>query len=281
MIDNYNTTDASSLSGAASSSQTALKEPNATDVSAFNSALSDGSQGNEKSCTKDAADSTSGAEAGSQSGDEAILAQLEEILTMLMELIAQLNGSEGDSAEGSGSESAGQSVDASGTGGTANNGASTSGTGDSPAKVENGKVTSQGEGNVAAGDGQIPKPTEHMQSFDLGDKQVTIGGDGSASAEEVQQTQQTISDLYENSPSFKEMVDSSPNDSFEVSVGRRSDNMSWGNEDGRVFMNVNDITPGSSTNFQELTAHEFAHAGVGQDHGAEMERFQSTVAQEA
>ena len=57
--------------------------------------------------------------------------------------------------------------------------------------------------------------------------------------------------------------------------------MSWGNADGRVFMNINDITPGSSDNFQALTAHEFAHAGIDLEHGSEMERFERAVSQEA
>ena len=77
------------------------------------------------------------------------------------------------------------------------------------------------------------------------------------------------------------MIDSSPNDTFEVSVGRRSDNTSWANADGRVFMNINDISPDANDNFQSLTAHEFAHAGVNQQHGDEMRQFEQTVAKEA
>ncbi len=148
-----------------------------------------------------------------------------------------------------------------------------------PAKVQDGKIMN--ENKIAAGDGQIPKPSEHLQNFNLGGKQVTIGGDGSASASEVAQTKNTLTDLYANSDSFKNMLDSSPNDSFEVSVGRNNDNMSWANADGRVFININDITPGANDSFQALTAHEFAHAGVNQQHGEAMKQFQQTVAQEA
>ena len=147
-----------------------------------------------------------------------------------------------------------------------------------PAKIKDGKIMN--ENKIAAGDGQIPKPSEHLQDFNLGDKQITIGGDGSASASEVGKTKDTLTDLYANSDSFKNMLDSSPNDSFEVSVGRNTDDMSWANADGRVFMNIHDITPGSNDSFQALTAHEFAHAGVNQQHGEEMKQFEQTVAQE-
>ena len=163
-------------------------------------------------------------------------------------------------------------------GGDAAHGANKGGS-EKPAKVENGNVVA--ENNVAAGDGEIPKPTEHKQSFELGGKQVTIGSDGSASAAETQQTKETLTDLYNNSDTFKQMIDSSPNEKLEVSVGKRDDNTSWGNSDGRVFMNINNIKPDSGDGFESLMAHEFAHAGADMQHGAEMKQFEQTVAKEA
>ncbi len=182
--------------------------------------------------------------------------QIEKILMMLIKLLTMLIGGKLDDETSGDTDS------------TSN-----------PAKVQDGKIVN--ENKVAAGDGQIPKPSEHLQDFNLGGKQVTLGGDGSASASEVGQTKDTLTDLYANSTSFKNMLDSSPNDSFEVSVGRKNDDMSWANADGRVFMNINDITLGSNDSFQALTAHEFAHAGVDQQHGEAMKQFEQKVAQEA
>lgn len=130
-------------------------------------------------------------------------------------------------------------------------------------------------------DAKIPKPTEHIQTLNLGGKQITVGGDGSASAAEVQSTAASISNLYQNSPTFKNMIDNSRDPSFQVSVGRRSDNTSWGAGDGRLFMNINNVVPGNNDTFQSLLGHEFAHASIDLGHGAELEQLQSRVAQEA
>ncbi|MCK5918385.1 MAG: hypothetical protein KAG34_08160 [Cocleimonas sp.] len=259
----------------------------------------------------DEAGGTEGADkAGSADGD-----QMKKILMMLMELLTMLTkmmkeDSEGGDSDGSsskgadavgagsgstpsagkgassgsgagkgaGSGSAAGKGEGASKGADAGHGASKGGS-EKAAKVENGNIVA--ENNVAAGNGEIPKPTEHKQSFELGGKQVTIGGDGSASAAEVQQTKETLTDLYNNSDTFKEMVDSSPNEKFEVSVGKRDDNMSWGNEDGRVFMNINNITPDSNDAFQSLMAHEMGHAGADMQHGAEMKQFEQAVAKEA
>ncbi len=265
--------DADSIAGASSVTNPVLEKPKVADVSDFNQALS-GDSSRKGEVNEGAPIATQAKDVG-KSQDSPLEAKMKEILAMLLELIAMLNGSD-KSDKGEGKPSSG----APSGGGEPSGGGSPSGKSPStsPGKVENNKVVGE---NVAKGDGQIPKPTEHMQSFNLGDKQVTIGGDGSASAEEVQMTKQTMTDLYQNSPSFKNMIDSSPNASFEVSVGKRSDNMSWGNADGRVFMNVNNIEPGSSDNFQALTAHEFAHAGIDLGHGSEMQRFEQVVSQEA
>ncbi len=134
---------------------------------------------------------------------------------------------------------------------------------------------------AAGGDGQIPIPAQFVETFQLGDKTITIGGDGTASQAEVQATKQTLSDMYQNSPTFQNMIDSSSDPSFEVSVGRRDDNTSWGNADGRVFLNINNLTPGNNDAFQGITAHEFAHAAADLGHGSELDSIQDRVAAEA
>lgn len=141
-------------------------------------------------------------------------------------------------------------------------------------------VNGGGAGGSAGGD-VIPKPTEHLQTLNLGGKNVVVGGDGTASAAEVQATAQSIQNLYANSPTFKNMIDNSSDPNFEVSVGRRSDNTSWGNSEGRIFMNINNINPGNSDSWQSLLGHEFAHASIDIGHGSQIEQIESAVAREA
>ncbi len=237
-----------------------LEKPKPVDIGDFNQALSRESQCSNKSCS----DAPVSAQDAGKSGDNSPEAMMKELLTLLLELLSVLQ----DSKKGSGGEKKPNDCDTSSGTEVPNNKA---------AKIKNNNVVP--ENNSVSG--QIPKPIEHMQSADLGGKQVIIGGDGTASASEVAQTKNELVKLYENSPSFKNMIDQSPNQSFEMSVGKRSDNMSWGNADGRVFMNINNILPDSSDNFQALTAHEFAHAGVGMDHGNTMQNFEKRVYQEA
>ena len=265
MYDNSSRMDADIIAGSGNVANPVLEKPKPVDVSDFNQALLGDSQRNGK--VNEGAPIATQAQDVGKPKESLSEAQIQKLLSVLLALIAMLYDSKGEVKPPSGAPS--------GSDGGAPSGGSPNGSG---GKIENNKVVGE---NVAKGDSQIPKPTEHLENFSLGNKQVTIGGDGSASAGEVQLTKQTMTDLYQNSPSFKSMIDSSPNESFEVSVGKRSDNMSWGNADGRVFMNVNDITPGSSDNFQALTAHEFAHAGIDLGHGSEMQRFEQTVSQEA
>lgn len=267
---NYPTADLDSASLTNKANKTILEKPNPVDIGDFQHAMSQGSQCSGKACESKGVDAPASADDAKQSDNQANGDQMQKILALLLQLIEMLRKSQEEEG-GKGSEP----VKSGGTSGAGD----AKDAGSKPAKVDNGKVIA--ENNVAAGDGQIPKPTEHKQTFDLGGKQMTIGGDGSASAGEVQQTKDTLTNLYENSSSFKNMIDSSPNDSFEVSVGKRSDNISWGNADGRVFMNINNITPDSNDSFEALTAHEFAHAGVDMRHGDEMKRFEQTVAREA
>ncbi|WP_020559393.1 hypothetical protein [Thiofilum flexile] len=142
-------------------------------------------------------------------------------------------------------------------------------------------IRGSGVGGSAGQNELIPRPTEYIKLLSLGDKPVTVGGDGTSSAEEVAATANQIQYLYDNSPTFKSMIDNSSDPAFEVSVGRRPDNTSWGNTDGRVFMNINNVNPGNSDNFQSLMGHEFAHASIDVLHGSRMEQLQSAVAQEA
>ena len=231
----------------------ALKKPSASDISGFKNALSENTQNPREV-------SVSGTGTDNQTNNQSANSSIEQLLMLILALLAKLNESISKAGKGdSGSQSAGDSMGGQSTGST------------------NKKITE----NSPAGRGNIPKPVEHMHSFNLGGKSITIGGDGSASPAEVQNTKDTIMNLYQNSPTFKSMLDSSPNDSFEISVGRNSDNMSWGNSDGRIFMNVNNVAPSNSDTFQALTAHEFAHAAVNQQHGSEMQRFEDTAAREA
>ncbi len=278
---NYSIADLDSASRANQANKTILEKPNPVDVGDFNKAMAQDTHCAAKECAG-TVDKAGDVDGDKKSGDQAGGDQIEKLLMMLIELLAiltkmmQENG-DGSNADDSNTKKGADAIGGSGHGNTTQ-GAGKKG-GEKPAKMENGHIVA--ENNVAAGDGQIPKPTEHKQSFELGGKQVTIGGDGSASAAEVQQTKDTLTNLYENSGSFKQMLDSSPNESFEVSVGKRDDNMSWGNADGRVFMNINNIKPDSGDGFESLMAHELAHAGVNMQHGTEMKQFEQTVAKEA
>ncbi len=204
--------------------------------------------------------------ADSQKEDESPLEQIEEILPALINILEELAELIGDVTGDKESSESSESSKPSGKG--TSNGA-----------VINDDKTMGNESNQ--GKGNIPKPTEHLQEVDLGGKKMTIGGDGSASAQEVKATAESIKNLYQNSDSFKDMIDSSSDKGFEVSVGKRGDNTSWGNADGRVFMNINNIEPGDSNGFQSLLGHEFAHASIDLDHGAQLDNISSAVAAEA
>lgn len=192
----------------------------------------------------------------SSSDLESLIAQITELLQKLLAAIS----SQSPSSEQSIGNSKGGSMPTGGNGVTPVNGG--------------------GAGGSAGGD-LIPKPTEHLQTLNLGGKNVVIGGDGTASPAEVQATTQSIQNLYANSPTFKNMIDNSSDPSFEVSVGRRSDNTSWGNTQGRLFMNINNINPGNSDSFQSLLGHEFAHASIDLGHGPHMEQIERSIAAEA
>jgi len=124
----------------------------------------------------------------------------------------------------------------------------------------------------------IPEPKDYMQSFLLGNKTLTMGSDGSASAEETGALARVIKDLYQQSSVFKEMIDISTDTNFTLTVGRRGDNTSWGNTDGSVFININNIAPSHTDTFQSLVAHEFAHASIDIGHGDTIERIERAVA---
>ena len=220
--------------------------PSGNSVQAFDQVMKNSQTAN--------AGTTSDADTGNQQ-------QLEGLLKQLIQLIQQMLTQVGNSRSGEGKAFGGSST-GSGSGVTPVNG---SGPG----------------GSAGNSSGLIPKPSEHIQQLNLGGKTVTVGGDGTSSAEEVGATAQSIQNLYQNSPTFKGMVDNSSDPSFEVSVGRRDDNTSWGNSGGRVFMNINNINPGNTDAFQSLLGHEFAHASIDIGHGGQMEQIQDAVAREA
>lgn len=234
--------------------ETSNPAPPATgDVNAFNKAM----ESNGSACENcSGCPSCSG---GEKSTDNSPLndPQIKDTLNQIMQLLQQLVEQIGGSQSPKGGSSAGP------------------GGGVNPVKG-----TGPG-GSAPAGDGTIPKPTEHIQELNLGGKTVTVGGDGTASAEEIAQTAQSIEHMYQNSPTFKNMIDNSSDPSFEVSVGKRSDNTSWGNSNGRIFMNTNNVAPGNSDAWQSLLSHEFAHASIDLGHGGEMERLEEQAAREA
>ena len=290
MIDHNNIANTHSVSELSNvNAATSLAPPNPEDVSSFNHALSTDS--NDKIHGDYSSDKEKKSEGSGSTED-----QLKKILMMLMELLSTLLGDDKDKGKGDGSKKGGDDFAGlggsnSGGGGKKAGGGKSQGAGASEgggkshgAGASEGGEKSKGAGEpqVAKGsESKIPQATEHLQEFNLGDKKINIGGDGTASGSEVQETKNAITDLYNNSPSFKKMIDSSPNETLDVSVGKNKDNMSWGNENGSIFMNLNSITAGSSDKFQSLLAHEFAHAAVGADHGDAMDKFEQTVAREA
>lgn len=203
------------------------------------------------------------------SNNETAAEKLEEILPALLAVVQQLvemltnSASENDGEEGS--EESGEKNHSAGGGSVP--------TGGDSVISNNVSASSNSE--------KIPDATEHMQSFDLGGKTINIGGDGTASAAEVQSTADSIKHLYQSSDTFKGMIDSSSDPKFDVSVGKREDNLSWGGSDGRIFMNLNNVEADNSDRFQELVGHEFAHASIDLSHGSEMERTAKAVAAEA
>lgn len=237
--------------------------PTADSVQAFNQGMNNSADNNAGLSSDMSKSADSGAKDSASQLDEL----LQQLISLIQAMIAQLGKSEGEPSQGQpqGGSTAGpgqgiKPVEGSGPGGSAGNGAA------------------GGSGNSSE---LIPPPSEHVQQINLGGKPVTVGGDGSASAAEVEATSQSIQNLYQNSPTFKNMIDSSSDPSFEVSVGRRDDNTSWGNTEGRVFMNINNIAPGNSDSFQSLLGHEFAHASIDLGHGSKMENTEQAIAQEA
>ncbi|MGF1642096.1 MAG: hypothetical protein ACFCUJ_00520 [Thiotrichales bacterium] len=201
-----------------------------------------------------------GATDPAKSGDAK--AMLEQILQLLQQLLQALGGKAATESNASAPSSSA-----------------------SKSSPPRGGSVSDGDGTgvrSVLGNSNIPPPVDNLQSVQLGGKTLTVGGDGSgtASAAEVSQTAASIENLYANSPSFKQMIDSSPHQNLEVSVGRRADNTSWGGG-GSVFMNLNNIAAGNSDTFQELLAHEFAHAAIDMQHGSEQDVLQDRIAAEA
>ncbi len=148
-----------------------------------------------------------------------------------------------------------------------------------PVKTANTPPSPSGVSKTAS-NSKIPEATENIQNFQLGGKNISVGSDGTASATEVEETVQSIKHAYQNSPTFQNMIDKSSDPSFAVTVGKRSDNTSWGNTGGKIFMNLSNIKASNDDTFQALLAHEFAHASIDLKHGAEMKRIEKAVAKE-
>ena len=126
---------------------------------------------------------------------------------------------------------------------------------------------------------RIPDPTENVRTFELGGKTMTMGSDGTATKAEVDQAEAEVKQMYENSPSFRETINSADTNDLTMTLGKRGDNTSWGGG-GRVFLNLNNVSPSGDT-FQELVGHEWGHAAGGLGHGPELEALEERVRNEA
>jgi len=127
---------------------------------------------------------------------------------------------------------------------------------------------------------KIPDPTKNVREVALGDKTMTIGSDGSASAAEVDAAAKELQRMYDVSPTFRDSIDGAGADKLTVTLGRRGDNTSWGGG-GRVFLNLNNISAGNNDRFQGIVGHEFAHAADGLGHGSELDAIEDKVRAEA
>jgi len=127
---------------------------------------------------------------------------------------------------------------------------------------------------------KIPDPTKNVREVALGDKTMTIGSDGSASAAEVDAAAKELQRMYDVSPTFRDSIDGAGADELTVTLGRRGDNTSWGGG-GRVFLNLNNISAGNNDRFQGIVGHEFAHAADGLGHGPELDAIEDKVRAEA
>ncbi len=141
----------------------------------------------------------------------------------------------------------------------------------------------QGQSNLGGTQGpseRIPEPTQNVREIDLGGKTMTIGGDGSVSNAEVNAAAAEMQRMYDTSPTFRASVDNAQSADLTVTVGKRGDNTSWGGG-GRIFLNVNNITPGNNDTFQGIVGHEMGHAAQGLSHGAALDNMEEDVRMEA
>ena len=258
---------------------------------AANSAAAGSDFGSGNAAAQDGCQKIGGASSGSQSssggsmsgggGGEGLmqsaaalqetLSELKEMIEDLAQMIASMSGQGQVSGASRANEGGGISSVDSGSGGHS---------GSDGHSHSDGHSGSGRLGGTQGPSDRIPAPTDNVREIQLGGRTVTVGGDGSASAGEVDATAAELENLYNNSPSFKQTIDNSSAEELVVTVGRRGDNISWGGG-GRVFMNVNNIQPGSNDTFQELMAHEFGHAAAGLEHGSTLDNLSRSVANEA
>ncbi len=191
-----------------------------------------------------------------------VLQSMEGILTQMKELIQQLA----------------QLIQAMSSKGGKISGASSVGADGRTKSVEG--TGANGLGGTQGPSERIPDPTQNVREVQLGNKTMTIGSDGSASAAEVDTAATELQRMYDSSPTFRQTIDNAGSEQLTVTLGRRGDNTSWGGG-GRVFLNLNNIDAGNNDRFQGIVGHEFAHAASGLGHGAELDGIEDRVRSEA
>jgi len=199
--------------------------------------------------------SSSGSPANALQSMEGILTQMKELIQQLAQLIQAMSNKGGkiSGASSIGADGRTKSVDGPGA---------------------------NGLGGTQGASERIPDPAQNVRVVQLGNKTMTIGSDGSASAAEVDSAVAEMQRMYDTSPTFRQMVDNSGAEDLTVTLGRRGDNTSWGGG-GRVFLNLNNIEAGNNDRFQGIVGHEFAHAASGLGHGAELDSIEDRVRAEA
>lgn len=222
-------------------SAAALAAPSADSTRAFQQVMQGQSADNSTDCcAKKAADDQQ--PQGKDAKMEEVLEMLQQLIQQLLQSLKEDNKKTADTNDKTANDKPSSAKPSQGS--DAANGA-------------NGGVQAGGngaEGSSSAANDKIPPATEHIQQLNLGGKPVSVGGDGTASAEEVFATAANIQHLYDNNPAFKEMIDKSGDNQLEITVGRNTENSSWDSDNGRVFLNMNQVAPSNSNTYQDLFA---------------------------
>lgn len=101
----------------------------------------------------------------------------------------------------------------------------------------------------------VPEVSAHAQTIQLGNKTVTVGSDGTASAAEAQNAAARLQQMYNTSPTFRATIDNSPHQNMEMSVGHGGNSPSLGAIGGNnAYINLDQVRDGDD--LPKLIAHE-------------------------